>query len=494
MLEISEVNLSLHPKQAFVLESQATEILYGGAAGGGKSHLFRVLAIKNCVEVPTLSVYLFRRTKPELDKNHMEGPTSFRAMLAPWVNSGHVEIVEDEIRFWNGSKIFLCHCRDEKDIYKYQGAEIHLLLIDELTHFTETQYRYLRGRVRMANIVVPESIKGTLPRIVAGTNPGGTGHIWVKEAWIDSSPPYDINRMPENEGGFYRQFVPATLDDNPSLVGTGYEGALQGIGSETLVQALRYGRWDICEGAFFSEFRRELHVIEPFNVPESWPRFTAMDWGSARPFCVLWFAIADGEYITKIPRGALVVYREWYGGSKNIGLKLPVENVAKGIEIRQKIGEKKLIRYNRADPSMFKEDGGPSHAERMYKATGIRLSPADNQRIPGWDNVRARLQGEDGKPMLYFFNSCLNLIRTLPYLQHDDSKIEDLNTEMEDHAADALRYGCMSRPYIRLKEVVETPFQKIGRILKEKENGDTFNALWAEHMKMRKKRERRLRQ
>ncbi len=151
-----EINLNLHPKQAIALDTEATEVLYGGAAGGGKSHLMRVAAILWCASIPGLQVYLFRRIREDLIKNHMEGPKGFRSVLAPWVLNGFVRIVEDEIRFWNGSKIYLCHCKDEKDIYKYLGVEIHVLLIDELTHFNEAMYRFLRNRVRMVGVDVPK--------------------------------------------------------------------------------------------------------------------------------------------------------------------------------------------------------------------------------------------------------------------------------------------------------------------------------------------------
>lgn len=487
MNAVGEINLSLYPKQALALNSKAREILYGGAAGGGKSHALRVIGITLSVEIPGLQTYLFRRTYPELKRNHMEGATSFRAMLAPWVLSGHVEIVADEIRFWNGSKIFLCHCDDEADVYKYQGAEFHVLLLDELTHFTEVQYRYLRSRVRMTNINVPSKFEGSLPKIISGSNPGGTGHLWVKEAFVDSSPPYQIHTTDKIDGGFTRQYIPATLDDNPSLAGTSYESTLLGMGSEALVEALRYGNWDICEGAFFSEFKREKHVVDVGEVPIEWSRFTAMDWGSARPFCVLWFAISDGVY-GDLPRGALYVYKEWYGGNKNKGLKYTAETVARGILARSN-GER--IVYNRADPSMFKEDGGMSLAERFWKC-GVKLAPADNTRVTGWEAIRSRLTGEDDKPMLYISPKCLHLIRTLPFMQHDTTKPEDIDTDMEDHAVDALRYGCMSRPYLKVANKEETPKEQMSRILIEKERQNTFGKLWDEHIKEFKRNKRRI--
>jgi hypothetical protein len=470
MSQSAELNLGLHPKQGEALNSLATEQLYGGAAGGGKSHLMRVAAIIWCSMIPGLQVYLFRRIRDDLIKNHMEGPKGFRAMLNPWVMAGLVTIVEDEIRFWNGSKLYLCHCKDEKDIYKYQGAEIHVLLIDELTHFTDAMYRFLRNRVRMVGIALPPQYVGRFPRILCGANPGNIGHLWVKRTFIEMMNEMEIVEMPAAEGGMKRQFIAARLEDNPSMASDdpGYENRLEGLGSEQLVRAMRYGDWDVVEGAFFDCWDRLRHVVRPFELPRDWSRFRSGDWGSAKPFSFGWWAIVSDEYRTEsgliLPRGCLVRYREWYGcvaGKPNTGLKLTAEEVGAGIKERDG-AERDLTGV--LDPAAFSEDGGPSIAERMGTSAGVWFRPADNKRVAqrgamgGWDQMRSRLKGDaDGNPMVVCFLTCLDSIRTIPVLQHDPDRPEDLDTTAEDHAADDWRYGMMSRPWVREDEKPEKP-------------------------------------
>ncbi len=459
------LNTNLHPKQMLAFSSEATEILYGGAAGGGKSHLMRLAAIIWCAEIAGLQVYLFRRIRDDLIKNHMEGPNGFRSVLAGWEQCGFVTIVEDEIRFWNGSKIYLCHCKDEKDRFKYQGAEIHVLLIDELTHFTDKIYRFLRNRVRMVGVDVPEKYRSRFPRILCGANPGGIGHQFVKMTFIDGASPMDCVKQGDDEGGMLRQFIPALLEDNPAMNDNdpGYEQRLRGLGSEALVRAMRYGDWDIIEGAFFDNFRKARHVVKPFAIPTDWMRFRAGDWGSAKPFAFGWFAVASDEHKTggiTIPRGALVMYREWYGVNvdkdkrfvPDRGVKMTAEAVGKGIVERDR-GES--VTYGVLDPAAFTQDGGPSIAERMGNE-GAFFSRADNARVTrrgamgGWDQLRSRLDGdEDGNAMIVFFDTCFHTIRTLPALQHDEDRPEDLDTTAEDHAADMVRYACMSRPWVK---------------------------------------------
>ena len=226
-------------------------------------------------------------------------------------------------------------------------------------------------------------------------------------------------------------------------------------------------------GAYFPEFGSH-HIIEPFEIPQQWLRFRAMDWGSARPFSVGWYAVSEGG---KYPKGALIKYREWYGmtpDEPNVGLKMTAEEVAQGIRARTPHDEH--IAYSVLDPAAFAMDGGPSIAERMAKEHVV-FRPADNKRIArngalgGWDQLRARLKGEEDKPMIYFFTTCKDTIRTLPTLQHDEDRPEDVNSESEDHAPDETRYAVMSRPYTPVREV---------KVLPKDITQKTFNELWKE--------------
>ncbi|WP_246687269.1 terminase [Mesorhizobium sp. B2-5-9] len=443
----------------------------------------RLAAVLWCSEIPGLQVYLFRRIHEDLIKNHMEGPSGFRELLAGWVSCGFVTIIENEIRFWNGSKIYLCHCFNEKDRFKYQGAEMHVLLIDELTHFTEKIYRFLRNRVRMVGITLPDKYKGKFPRILCGANPGGIGHQFVKSTFIEGAQEYEVYRVSRSEGGMLRQFIPARLEDNPSMNDNdpGYEDRLHGLGSDSLVRAMRHGDWDIVEGAYFDNFERRRHVIRPFTIPDHWIRFRAGDWGSAKPFCFGWYAVATEDTIAGpgvvIPRGALVKYREWYGVKvdasgkfmPDTGLKLHAEAVGAGVRERD---HDDIIVYGVLDPAAFSEDGGPSIAERMATGKGSTFRRADNARVArkgsmgGWDQLRGRLTGdEDGRPMLFFFETCIHTIRTLPALQHDEANPEDLNTDQEDHAADETRYACMSRPWAGKRKTPPAPLPTSGQVM-----------------------------
>lgn len=438
----------------------------------------RVAALIWCSEIRGLQVYLFRRLHEDLVKNHMEGPSGFRTLLAPWVSAGFVKIVENEIRFWNGSRIYLCHCQHEKDRFKYLGPEIHVLIIDELTHFTEVIYRFLRNRVRMVGIEIPAKYKGLFPRIVSGSNPGNIGHQWVKASFIDNADDLAVRSMSKTEGGMRRQFIRAKLEDNPSMMedDPDYESRLEGLGNAALVKAMRWGDWDVIEGAFFENFDAQKHVLRPVPLPDQWMRFRAGDWGSAKPFSFGWYAVASDDWKHPdglvVPRGALIKYREWYGVNTapdgtfvaDKGVKLNADKVAIGILEREGAvfndqgamisRATEAVRHGVLDPAAFHVISGPSIAETMGKR-GVHFTAADNKRVAaqgaigGWDQVRTRLDGDaDGRAMLFFFSTCKHSIRTIPALQHDENRAEDVMTASEDHAGDETRYACMSRPWI----------------------------------------------
>lgn len=459
------MELSLHPQQTEAILSTATEILYGGAAGGGKSHLMRVAAIAWCTDIPGLQVYIFRRLSDDLAKNHMEGPAGFPALLAEWIDAGHVKVnwSKNFIEFWNGAKIHLCHCQYEKDVSKYQGAEIHVLMIDELTHFTEKIYRYLRGRCRIGGLRLKVKYAGLFPRIVTGSNPGGVGHNWVKATFIDEAAPMIIKAQPKGEGGMKRQYIPAKLTDNPTLMENDpdYGDRLEGLGNPALVKAMRDGDWNIVAGGMFDDVWSEKHhVLKPFEIPASWRIDRSFDWGSSKPFSVGFWAESDGTEATMadgakriFPRGTLIRIGEWYGwtGKANEGLKMSDSGIADGIVRHQTdMGIQARIRPGPADSSIFDETNGdsPAKIQERHKVRWEKADKSPGSRKRGWQLMRGRLIAAKAErmeePGLFVFDTCRQFIRTFPVLPRSDRDPDDIDTDAEDHIADEARYRCLA--------------------------------------------------
>lgn len=461
------MRLELQPKQTRAFLARSTETLYGGAAGGGKSHLMRVAAIAWCMDIPGLQVYIFRRTHPDLWKNHMEGPSGFPVLLAELTKSGHVRInfSDGKIVFWNGSTILLCHCQYEKDVYNYQGAEIHVLMIDELTQWPATMYKYLRGRVRMVGINLPEKYKGLFPRVLCGANPGGIGHNWVKAAWIEKGP--GMHQMGREDGGMVREYIPARLEDNPKLVEADptYEQRLEGLGNAALVRAMRRGDWDIVAGGALDDlWDREVHVLRPFKIPASWRIDRSFDWGGSKPFSVGWWAESDGTTVTldsgarkSWPRGTLFRIGEWYGwnGQPNEGAKLSDDEIGKGMREREAAIRAwhgiSTIQAGPADGSIFDADPGKDSIikgiERGYGKTGLFIA-AD--KTPGSRKnrlsvlrrmLKASLAERMEEPGFFVFDTCTDgFLRTVPVLPRDERNPDDVDTDAEDHAYDDTGY------------------------------------------------------
>jgi len=452
-----KIEFDLHPKQSLALFSVATEILFGGAAGGGKSHLLRIASISWCYQIPGLQVYLFRKTFPDLWKNHMDGPTSFPMLLAEWAKEGFVKInySKNIIEFWNNAKIHLCHCQYEKDVYSYQGAEIHVLIIDELTHFIKKIYDFLRSRVRLGGLKIAEKFKGLFPRILCGSNPGNIGHNWVKADFIDFAPPFEIKRAEKVDGGMLRQFVPSLLEDNPTLMENDpdYSDRLEGIGNPALVKAMRLGDWNIISGGMFDDVWKEsVHVIQPFTIPPTWQLNRSFDWGSSKPYSVCFWAESDGSDIVlndgthkSTQKGSLYLIAEIYGwnGKANEGTKELAVEVANKIKIFEK-AYGRSFQAGPADSSIFDVENGNSIAADMERM-GVRWIKADKSpgsRKNGWEILRKMLKSSTKKEgaALYIFDTCRQFIRTVPVLPRDVSKTDDIDTDAEDHIADAVRY------------------------------------------------------
>ena len=440
------------------------------------SHLMRIAAIMWCAEIPGLQVYLFRRTYPELWKNHMEGPKGFFNLLSDWIDQGHAKINTGKgiITFWNNSKIFLCHCQHEKDRMNYHGSEIHLLLVDELTMFTKTIYTYLRSRVRAPGLVLPDKYKDRFPRIINSSNPGGIGHNWVKADFVNIAQPNTIIRMPKKEGGMLRQFVPAFLSDNPTMMidDPDYKDRLSGLGDPELVRAMLEGDWDIVSGGMFDDvWDRSVHVIEPFKIPNSWYIDRSFDWGSSRPFSVGWWAESDGtEAIlrdgTKKTWPAKTLFRigEWYGwkkGEPNVGLKMNAKDIAKGIIEREKMmGIRGRVKPGPADSSIYDSQNDNCIADDMRTA-GVKWTEANKSsgsRVSGWELLRTRLAASLEFPMeepgLFVFNTCNDgFIRTVPVLPRAEKNREDVDTDAEDHVGDETRYRLLGKKPATVKEI-----------------------------------------
>ncbi|MGE0251984.1 MAG: terminase family protein [Dongiaceae bacterium] len=415
------------------------ELLFGGARGGGKSDflLADFLADVACGHGGAWRGILLRRSYPELE----ELISRSQELYPQCFPDARYSKTSRTWRFADGATLRLRALERNEDADKYQGHAYSWIGWDELGHWAEGDaYHKLKACLRSA-----AGIKGL--RIRASANPGGVGHHWVKRY-------FGIDRYPHGsvlleEGGRTRMFLKSRVFDNHILLrqDPGYIARLQSLHAPQLVRAWLDGNWDIAAGSFFPEWDVAFHVAPNFILPDHWLRFISFDWGSSSPFSAGWWAVVGEDYYLPdqrmLSRGTLLRYREWYGADKGgEGLRLTAEEVARGIVSRT--GGAENISYRVADPSIFRADGGPSIAERMAKA-GVLFRPADNARLAGWDQLRARLK--DHK--IACFTSCTDSIRTIPALPHDRAKIEDIDTNAEDHIADEWRYACMSRPYIK---------------------------------------------
>lgn len=456
-----EIIWDAQPKQAAFIACPADDVAFGGARGGGKSDgvIGDWASHEDIYHEHAIGLAL-RRERTQL----VELIERAKQILIPIGHKWHEQ--DKYFRGPHGGRLRFAYLENDSDADAYQGHGYTRIYFEEVGTFpSEGPVAKLTATLRSGH-GVPCQMKSTC-------NPGGPGHQWVKARYRLDTHPHGMevfrfeytNPFTKKKIEKTRVFIPSKVVDNKYL-GDDYVANLFQVGSENLVKAWLTGDWSVIEGAFFPEWSTDKHVIRPFEIPAGWTRFRSADWGSAKPFSIGWWAVVGDDYPLSdarlLPRGALVRYREWYGAlAPNVGLKLTAEQVAHGIRERELHEPKDLegrpaIAYGVMDPSAFRVDGGPSIAERMAMPPNrIFFRKADNARVPqrgamgGWDQVRARLIGDGERPMIYFFSTCKDSIRTLPALQHDADKPEDVDTEQEDHAPDEIRYGVMSRPYVK---------------------------------------------
>lgn len=460
------------PQLAAVEARWCPRLLYGGARGGGKSYY---LLMDYLQDVPTYGegwqgIYV-RKTYPELEQAIRDSHALFPQTGATFFKQ------PKEWRWPNGATLRFRNLDTVESAEAYQGHSYQWFGGDEFGNYASAEvYLRMLATLRSGNKPVP-----TRARITA--NPGGPGHHWIKQLFIDPVPTGFIPFIPPGQK-LEHLFIPSRISDNKLLLRNDptYIENLKSQASKELVRAWLLGDWDVQISSFFPEFSKDRHVVEPFNVPAHWYRFRTFDWGSAHPFAVLWWTVSDGTPIILrngrervFPRGALICYREWYGmqpGKPNVGLRLRNDDIVRGIIGRTHPDEK--IGFTATDSLPFQDHGGISIAESFLRG-GVALKRGDTTRVAGWQQLRSRLVGTASSgayPLIYFTADCVHTIRTLPALQADKHDLEDVDSNMEDHAPDAVRLACMERPIVREKRV-PAQFKSLEEL--------TFNELLESH-------------
>lgn len=475
------MRLDLWPKQLQALETEATEILFGGATRGGKSHLARVLLTVACVKIPNLQCTLIRQKFQDILDNHVYGPNGFNDLLAPLIAKGYAKVTQSEVTFSNGSRIAFKHCQDERQLNSAQGITSHILVVDEATQISERLIRMFRGWCTMTEEMkasLPEYFQGKLPKILYTANPIGPSVGFFRKYFVKARPPEAIEQV----GAFKRQFIPSKVTDNPSEDADAVKGRMLELGDRALATALLEGDWDQLVGEFLPEFDPERHVVPDFTPPDWWFRFRGMDLGYAEPFAVYWVAVSDGEVFRDsqgrerwFPRGAFIFYNEWYGCDSvdtSKGLRMRNEDIAAGIVSRSEIRHHRVVTLTDSLP--FQDRGGEM-VPTVFAKNGCPITLGDTSRVVGWNQLRSRLigipaTGKDGQeiriPMIYFSDRCTFAQDYFPMLTRhpSESKKEDAQEHGEPtHCLDAIRICCMAHTII--KDKIEPMESRINRAL-----------------------------
>lgn len=465
-------------KQKLFLAAKTKDVGFGGARGGGKSWVVRDKAKRLCLRYGSpgpgrqgIKILIVRSTYQELLNNHIMFLLSDLHGIARYNESKKM------FTFRNGATIKFGYCNNDRDLDQYQGAEYDVIFLDEATNLQEMWIKKIRACVRGVN---------DFPKRVYYTcNPGGVSHGYFKRLFIDRR--YEEGENPEDY-----TFIQALVTDNKALMASqpDYIRQLEALPPK-LREAWLYGRWDIFEGQFFEDFRttpdpelchkagitpeealeqrRFTHVIRPFDLNKGscrgWNIMRSYDFGYNKPFSLGYWAV---DY-----DGTLYRILEIYGCTKtpDEGVKWSPDEQFKRISEFERehpwLKGRKIV-DSVADPAIWDQSRGESIADTAARY-GIYFTPGDNNRIPGWMQVHYRFQFDDnGYPRMYVFDTCQAFIRTMPLMMFSETRPEDLDTKLEDHCPDEVRYMCMSRPVVPLikqdtKPIISDPLNQFSR-------------------------------
>lgn len=416
------MQIEVTKKQRQFMDSTADEVLFGGAAGGGKSYVQLIDTLVYASTYRGSKQLILRRTFPELERSLIRTALElFPKDIYSYNSSKHT------MTFKNKSIVDFGFCDADKDVIKFQSTEYDTIRFDEATHFNQYQYEYLGTRLRGAN-PFPKQRKSS-------TNPGGEGHTYFKSRFIDPAPPNAVFTGPN---GKTRLFIPSKVQDNTFLMALDpdYVKRLEDLPEEQR-KALLDGSWDLFEGQYFPEFSRDVHVVEPFNIPEHWRVYFTMDYGLDM-FAGYWIALDEQD------RG--------YGLCEVYEPNLIISDAAKLIKSVTKEIKHGVHAYL-APPDLWnrRQETGQSVAD-IFRTNGITLTKTNNDRIDGWMSMKEWLKPFDDEQgikaaKLRFFPNCVNAIRCIPAVQHDEHKPNDVSTKPHEltHAPDALRGFCIYR-------------------------------------------------